>query len=351
MSSPRILFQTHNRRGLGHLMRGVNIATELKALAPAADILFYSKNPSARRVCGERFNTFIETDESGLSHWPELVASFDPDVIIYDTVLPKAGEAVSVPEQTRQVYIMRKSKPERHEEIMRHPLIQDVDRIIIPHTADEFNYVLPPETGKKAVLVGPIVRLPGKRIEAALREKYGIAPSDFLLTSTVGGGGFQAQADHFFQVVFEIHRQIATSLAGLRHLVIEGPHYQKTLEALKGMRIIKAEPEMVSLLATSDLVIAEGGYNTVSEIRLVKTPAVFLPSARNYDDQKERVDVLEAKGLARVFSKGDPKNIAEQVKKIVTDKNALQTMRENYVRDHMPWGNQRAAELILAETV
>lgn len=349
MSAPRILFQTHNRRGLGHLMRGINIATELMGLEPAAEMLFYSKNPSARQVCGDRFKSFIETDEAGLSHWPEVVASFRPDVIIYDTVLPKAGESVPLSANTRQVYIMRKSKPERHAEIVQHPLVRALDRIIIPHTLDEFTYALPPELAKKAAFVGPIVRKPSKVIEAALREKYRIGPEDFLLTSTVGGGGFQDQADHFFEIVFEIHRQIAPRIAGLRHLVVEGPHYKKTLQPLEGMTLIKSEPDMVSLLSISDLVIAEGGYNTVNEIRLVKTPAIFLPSERNFDDQQERVDALEMKGLARVFSGGAPKKIGQNVAEIITGKDALQAMRESYARDHMPWGNKKAAELILAE--
>jgi len=96
MKPLRILFQTHNRRGLGHLMRGMNIAREIKALEPAADILFYSKSRSALQLCGDKYRVFLESDEHGLSHWPEAVAQFSPHVIIYDTVLPAEGSENTV---------------------------------------------------------------------------------------------------------------------------------------------------------------------------------------------------------------------------------------------------------------
>jgi spore coat polysaccharide biosynthesis predicted glycosyltransferase SpsG len=39
----RVLFQSHNRKGMGHLVRGLNIAREITALDETADIHFYTK--------------------------------------------------------------------------------------------------------------------------------------------------------------------------------------------------------------------------------------------------------------------------------------------------------------------
>lgn len=349
MSAPRFLFQAHNRRGLGHLMRAMNIATELKVLEPEAEILIYSKSPTASTLCKGRFQTFIESDEAGMSQWPEAATAFRPDVIIYDTVLPKDTDMPPVFPSARQVYIMRKSKPARQEAIFQHALLDHVSQIIIPHTPEEFSYRLPPDLEQKCTFVGPIVRRPTPETESALRKKYQVGSDDFLLTSTVGGGGFQERADHFFDVVFSAHEQLVPKLPNLRHLVIEGPNYQRRLTPRDGMTILKSEPEMVSLLSISDLVIAEGGYNTVSEIRLVKTPAVFLPSIRNYDDQEERVRLLEEKGLAYVFTGDAPNVIGKAVSETITSKDALREMREKYANDQMPLGNRNAAEKILGE--
>ncbi len=87
--SIRVLFQCHNRRGLGHLMRGLNIAQEIRNLSPASEVLFYTKSDPAS--WNESFQLFVETDEEGESHWPEAVRSFSPNVIVYDTILPESG--------------------------------------------------------------------------------------------------------------------------------------------------------------------------------------------------------------------------------------------------------------------
>jgi hypothetical protein len=88
VSQPRLLFQSHNRRRLGHLMRGLNIARAIRQLAPTSDLLFYARSTSAECLCRSEFRAYVETDASGTSHWPELVRTFVPDAVVYDTLLP-----------------------------------------------------------------------------------------------------------------------------------------------------------------------------------------------------------------------------------------------------------------------
>ena len=104
---------------------------------------------------------------------------------------------------------------------------------------------------------------------------------------------------------------------------------------------------MVNLFAISDLVIAEGGYNSVNEIRVAKAPAIFLPGKRNYDDQEERVHGLEKRGLAFVFKDQSPNFIAEKVLEIVSSESCLPAIRERYNFDQVARGNRKAAEYIL----
>jgi predicted glycosyltransferase len=343
----RFLFQVRNRRGLGHMMRGLNIARAMRALDPAAEILFYLRTPPAQGFWSPEFGFVVERDADSLASWPEVLREFAPDVVVYDTMLPKDAAAEPLADGARYVYIMRKCLPDKQREVFANPFLQRMAAMLVPHLPEQFGYEVPEAIRDRTAFVGPIVRLPEAATQAALRRKYRIAETDFLLTSTVGGGGFEAQADAFFDTVFEVHRRIAAQIPRLRHLVIQGPNYAKTLEALPGMTVVAFEPEMVDLLAASDLVIAEGGYNTVSEIRVTRTPAIFLPSVRGNDDQEERVRALASRGLGFVFDPAAAAAIADKVLELARQPELLAGIRARYAEDRMELGNQAAAQRIL----
>lgn len=346
-AAKRILFQVRNRRGLGHMMRGLNIARALRELDPAVEILFYLRTPPAEGMWSPEVRYVVESDPDSLAHWPEVLREFRPDVVVYDTMLPKDPAQEPVAESARYAYIMRKCLEDKQREVFANPFLERMSACIVPHLPEQFGYEVPERLRARTSFVGPIVRLPDAAAQEALRRKYGIAPGDFLLTSTVGGGGFEAQADAFFAVVFDAHRRLHGAVANLRHLVVQGPNYARTLEALPGMTVIAVEPEMINLLAISDLVIAEGGYNTVNEIRVTRTPAIFLPSERGNDNQEERVRALEQAGLGFVFAPAEGAAVAARVLELSRDPAALAAIRERYASDRAPLGNRAAAEKLL----
>jgi predicted glycosyltransferase len=347
MRQPRLLFQSHNRRGLGHLMRGLNLARAIRRQAPSADILFYARSASAESLCGREFRACIDTDAGGTSGWPDVVRTFAPDVVVYDTLLPSDPAQEPAAPGARRVYVMRKVKAEKQAAIFANAFLDHVDLVLIPHIRAEFGHTLSPALHAKSAFVGPIVRLPEVASQDRLRAKYGIQPADFVLTSTVGGGGFTQQAEAFFAAVYAVQRELQPRLPRLRHLVIQGPHFGRPLPALPGLTVVEFEPDLIDLLALSDLVLAEGGYNTVNEIRVAKTPAVFLPSSRNLDDQEERVRALEAQGLAAVCTEGDAVALAEQVAARCLAPDWLSEVQRRYAVDQVQTGNQAAAERIL----
>lgn len=348
MSRPhRYLFQVRNRRGLGHMMRGLNIAREIHAIEAQAEILFYLRTPPSAGFWRDPFAYVVESDPEGLAHWPEVLVEFQPDVVVYDTMLPADAAAEPVAAGARYAYVMRKCLDDEQQAVFANPFLGRMDAILIPHVPEQFGYVLPPGIVDRTRYVGPIVRLPEASLQAMLREKYGIAPGDFVLTSTVGGGGFGPQADAFFDTVFDVHRRLYGRLRDFRHLVVQGPNYSKTLAALPGMTVIAFEPEMINLLALSDLVIAEGGYNTVNEIRVTRTPAIFLPSERGKDNQYERVQAFADAGLGFVFAPGDGAAIAGRVQALHHEPAALAAIRDRYADDHVALGNRGAAQVLI----
>lgn len=342
----RLAFQAHNRRGLGHLMRGLNIASAVRELAPESAIMFYTRNPSAAELCGSAFQYVVEDNPEQLAHWPAAVRDFAPHVIVYDTLLPAPTDASEA--AARSVYVMRKCKPERQQQIFAGLGRQPTDCILIPHTPDEFGYALPSALASRSHFVGPIVRPTSQAGQTALRTRYQLDADDFLLVSTPGGGGFADDAASFFAVAQAAHQQIRQARPNLRHLVVTGPHYQGQLPAQPGMTVVGYEPAMADLLAIASLVIAEGGYNTVHELRAAQVPAIFLPGERSYDDQAERVRALEQRGLAVVCTDRTPEHAARTIAAIAGSDALLEGMRASYRHDRLQTGNRAAAEHIVA---
>lgn len=342
-TAPRFLFQAHSRRGLGHLARGLNLAREIRARAPAAEIVFHVSNLGAASFCPPEYRCLVADGAPGATPWPEALALVRPDAAVFDTVLrPEDVFAATC----RRVFVLRKTYGERHGDLLSSGALDEIDLVLVPHEEAEFENPLPPQVRRRTAFVGPIVRLPDPAAQAALRRKYGIAAGDFVLTSTAGGGGFEETASRLFDTVWEAHGRLSAALPRLRHVVVLGPQFTRRRAALPGMTVVQSEPELVSLLALSSLVVAEGGYNTVNELRAVKTPAVFVPGARTYDDQEDRVRALEALGVARVLT-GSPSEMAHELVAAATSRETLEAMRRSYARDHLAPGNGAAAERIL----
>lgn len=342
-AAPRLLFQAHSRRGLGHLARGLNLAREVRARAPAAEITFHVSNAGAASFCPPEYRCVVGDGVDDAMPWAEAARSIRPDLSLFDTVLH--AEDVSAV-SSRRVFVLRKAYGAKHADLLSSGALEQMDLVIVPHEESEFDNPLPPRLRQRTAFVGPIVRLPDPAVQETLRRKYQISPGDFVLTSTAGGGGFEETASRLFDTVWEAHEELSSAVPSLRHIVVLGPQFTRARAALPGMTVVQSEPELVNLLALSSLVVAEGGYNTVTELRAVKTPAVFVPGARTYDDQEERVRALEAIGVARVLT-GSPSAMARDLVGVATSREALEAMRRNFARDRLAPGNRVAAERIL----
>ncbi len=346
--SAKILFRTSNRRGLGHLMRGLNIATSIKEIEPSAEILFFSRGECPADFDANNFTVFTDHDGS-ISTWSEVVRSFDPSVVVYDTMLPNNIEELLPTRDASIVYIMRKCAADRQAAVFEHWSMRVFRTAIVPHTQSEFVLDVPPKLVGKTHFVGPIARQVDQNKVCGLAQKYALDPAAFNLLSTPGGGGFVEEADAFFDFIERVHERLLPVQPNLNHLVILGPKYPKSRRAHDQMQIVTSEPNLVHLLPSVDLVISAGGYNTVTEIRLTKTPAVFLPSPRSHDDQLERVLQLQTNGLASVSSDGE-EDLADVVELCLSRKR-LQKMKNAYSRDLLQTGNDAAARLILEAAV
>ncbi len=338
-SAPRVLFRVSNRRGLGHFMRATNLAKALRALAPAADVRMLLRRAAPPELLDPATRVWVE----GIGGEP--LEGWRPDVVVRDT-LP--DEDVSRAEAgSRQVFVVRRSKEERQREILAHPQLAAADLLLVPHSEEEFGDDLPPALRPRAAFVGPIVRRSTEAGRARVAERYDTRSEDFLLVSSVGGGGFTEPARAFFETVFRAHEGCRRRRGDLRHVVVRGPYFGEPLRPPPGVELVETVADLVDLFALAHLVVAEGGYNTVHELLATGTPGVFLPAPRGADDQAARVAEIAAAGLGFVAGGDDPARRAERVVAVATDAAALAACRERHAVSSFRPGNGEAARRIL----
>lgn len=341
---PRILFQSHNRRGLGHMMRALNIAREIRVLSPDARIVLHTRAPSTGRFCPPDVEWVLDAPGDG---WHDTLRRLAPDVVVYDTMIPADPAAEPVPVHARVAYVMRRCTDERHDAICASGFLDRVDVAVIPHDPAEFDRPVPAQVAGRATFTGPIVRRPTTDGIARMRDRHALGGAGFVLVSSAGGGGFAETAEPFFDAVWAAHARLADARPGLRHVVVLGPHARGGRTPLPGMRVVESEPDLVELFAAADLVVSEAGYNSVNELRLVGVPACFVPGARRWDDQAQRVRAVTERGLAFSAPPGDPESVGAAIAAVASDDDLLARLRRASAAHPLDPGNGRAARAIL----
>ena len=337
--TPRLLFHCASRRGLGHVMRAANLARAVSARDPRASVLVYVTNPAAGPACGDV--PWVACGIDGPGAWAHVVAAFRPTLTIFDTMLPDAR--VLDDAGARTAFVWRASVAARQSATAADRRLSRMAAILVPHTAEEFAMPIPAAVRARTVFTGPIVRASDAEGQARVRARYGLAADDVLVTSTVGGGGFDDSADWLHGLVVEAHQHWLGAVPRLRHVVVRGP----LAPALPGLTLVTSDPDLVHLLAVSTLVVAEAGYNTIQELRLAGTPAVLVPGPRTFDDQQGRAGVMAALGVARVADRTDRAS-ALRVLLDALQPEALAAMRRAGAQAPFTPGNDTAARTLLA---
>jgi len=105
-------------------------------------------------------------------------------------------------------------------------------------------------------------------------------------------------------------------------VVVTGPKFGGTLTVPRGMqarlRVIGYLDALHSIYQDTDVLIVQGGYNTVQEVLHVGARAVLVPADRPLDDQVSRLSGLGARaGLAVTGIAPDPAQIAQAVSDVL----------------------------------
>lgn len=300
MKKIRVVCYAINGRGMGHLVRQLAIARNIRRLCAIADcraeiwVLTSSEGDTLARREGFpslKMPSKAMMKDAGLSlprylaiarSWVlNSMAALQPDLLIVDTFPGGSfGELLPVIEMApRRVLVAREVRESFAKEESYQALLPLYHEIIEPNQHG----------------IGPIMirHHAEQHSRDGARKALGVSAQARVVYLSVGGGGEQT-AEATFE--FLIPRLRA---AGFHVVVGAGPLYQGEEWRGEGVTWLDRYVPM-SLFPGFDAAVSAGGYNSFNELMYSGVPTVFLPLERIADDQLARVKRAEEAGAGRV---------------------------------------------------
>jgi pimeloyl-ACP methyl ester carboxylesterase/predicted glycosyltransferase len=384
--------------GLGHVLRDLAIANELRELHPDLDIQWLAQDPvtrvleargesvhpTSRLLSGESAHIEAEAGEHDLrvfQAWREmdeiLLANFmtfhdlleaEPyDLVIGDEAwdvdyyLHENPELKRTPfvwltdfvgwipmdgPGSREAALAADHNAEMLEQIARFPRVRD--RALFVGDADDvvdatFGPGLPKIrdwTRAHYDFTGYI--LPFDPVEFADREavraRLGFLPDETVVVSAVGGTGV---GRHLLGRVVAAWPHARRLVPGLRMIVIAGPRIDPaSLPQAPGLEYRRFVPDLYAHLAACDLAVVQGGLSTCMELTATKRPFLYFP-LRHHFEQNVHVPHRLARygaGVRMDYHETDPDTLAHAI--------ADGLERPVVYRDVEADGARRAASLV-----
>jgi predicted glycosyltransferase len=183
-------------------------------------------------------------------------------------------------------------------------------------------YQLPTEIARKIRFCGYLdIEAPVAASED-IRRTLGVAGQPLVLV-TVGGGkvGFPV-LDNYVQALAQFPSQmhqfsliVGGPLLPMEHRDIirqqcEAINSQNSRQRIEFINFL---PGLLDYMAAADLVVSQGGYNTVTEILRLGKRAVIVPHERHHNEQLIRASLFESFGLIRTIHPNQlsPERLAE----------------------------------------
>jgi pimeloyl-ACP methyl ester carboxylesterase/predicted glycosyltransferase len=399
MTRPRRALFVSSPIGLGHSLRDVAIARELRTLHPDLEIQWLAQDPvtrvleargetvhpASRLLAGESAHIESEAGEHDLhvfQAWRNmdeiLLANFmvlhdvleaEPcDLVIGDEAWETDYYLHENPElkrtafawltdfvgwlsmdpdpASREARLTADYNAEMIEQVARFPRIRD--RALFVGGRDDvvdrpFGPGLPgirEWTGAHYDFPGYV--LPFDPAEFAdrdgLRARLGFRPDERVVFAAVGG---TAVGQHLLRKVVAASPQMRQRVPDLRLIVVTGPRIDPAgLPPTPGVEYRRFVPDLYAHLAGCDLAIVQGGLSTCMELTATKRPFLYFP-LRNHFEQSIHVPHRLARygaGVRMDYAEADPEVLAHAV--------AEGLKRPVAYRDVETGGARRAAELI-----
>jgi pimeloyl-ACP methyl ester carboxylesterase/predicted glycosyltransferase len=328
--------------GLGHALRDVAIARELRARRPELQIEWLTQHPVTAVLeargetvhpasallanesahiesqAGEHdlrvFEAFRDMDEILVSNFHvfndvvtheafDLVIgdeSWDVDHFLHENPelkrtafawltdfvgwlpLPDGGE--------REAFLTADYNAEMLEHVERFPRLRD-RAIFVGEREDLPEGTFGPDlpvigewTAAHYAFAGYVMGFDGAGIDREeARDEFGYAAGERVCLVTVGGSGV---GGHLLRRVIEAYPDASRSIPGLRMVVVAGPRIDPgSLPSHPGVQIHGYLDDMHRRMAAADVAIVQGGLTTTMELAALGTPFVYVPLRGHFEQQ------------------------------------------------------------------
>ena len=177
---------------------------------------------------------------------------------------------------------------------------------------------------------------------AALREKFGFAPDECVALATVGG---TSVGTSLLKRVIGAYPYAKELIPNLRMIVVAGPRIDPgSLPRHEGIEYRAYVPQLYEMLAAIDVALVQGGLSTTMELVGAQRPFLYFPLQGHFEQNRHVPHRLANYGVpadARVdYACASPEEIARRLAKTVRD-------RPSY-REIEGGGARRAAERLAA---
>ena len=367
----KILFYTIDGLGLGHIIRSINIASQIENLTDAK-ISFATNTPFLDIFKQYNFEVYKGGADPSLMHEGKITQNdylrINEDFVI--TLLEKLGPDIFISD-LQVVPMLKLSAYLKNNNIFSTYVLREVGNL--PYLLDLKKYLKDCDrvllTGvqksnfmaffaklglkkDKVAYVGNIFREPSACLIPDIRLKYKKKKNDLFVLIVAGGGGFRNETVNFFIKISVMIERMKQSLNTHRHqvrfILIKGPLFSGPIKKIsKKIEVYPYEPNLPELFAISDLVISTGGYNSVNEIIASETPAIIFPFHRTkIDDQVERAEFYKKSGFIKVLNINDLYGSIKIIKNTLKI-DELKKMRASYLGFRQKNGSRKAASIII----
>ena len=157
-------------------------------------------------------------------------------------------------------------------------------------------------------ILGDDVPLPEER--AALRKHFGLPEGRKTCIVTVGGSGVGSSLINRILSAVPLARRLHPELD---FIVVAGPRLgTDSFPPTDGVAFRGFEPDLPRLLAASDLALVQGGLSTCMELAATRTPFIYFPLERHFEQNVHVHHRLQRYGAGRAlrYSDATPERIA-----------------------------------------
>jgi predicted glycosyltransferase len=399
MARPRRALLVSSPIGLGHSLRDVSIARELRALRPDLEIHWLAQDPvtrvleargetihpASRQLSAESAHVESEAGEHDLhvfQAWRNmdeiLLANF---MVLHDVLEAEAYDLVIGDEAWEADYYLHENpelkrtpfvwltdfvgwlpmdprpdsrearlaadyNAEMIEHIARSPRVRDLS-LFVGDPDDIVEASFGPDLPKIRDWTEAHYQFPGYVLpfdpqafadRESLRARLGFRADERVVFVAVGGTGV---GHHLLRKVAAAYPLMRRHIPGLRLIVVTGPRIDPAaLPPTPGVEYRRFVPDLYAHLAGCDLAIVQGGLSTCMELTATKRSFLYFP-LRNHFEQNIHVPHRLARyraGVRMDYAEADPESLAHAV--------AEGLKRPVAYRDVETGGARRAAELI-----